>query len=134
MLEAERITLRGKIVYEKVQIFSSDEQKERGLDGLLTDTQITFKCRDGMFITTTFHLVLVQVNYHRVKFMNECSRKITRITLSGDNVYTNACLLRKDAYEELGIPMIFKAPDQFVFACPDGLFIANVFHIVKLEI
>jgi hypothetical protein len=134
MIEAERVTLRSKIVYEKVQILTLDEQKERGLDGLLGEPQIVFKCKDGMFITTTFHLILVQLNHHRTKLHNDCCRKITRATLSGDNVYSDVCLLRKDAYKDAGIPMIFKEADQFVFACPDGMFVANVYHVVKLEV
>jgi hypothetical protein len=134
MIEAERLTLRGKIVYDNVQILMPDEQKDRGLDNILGDNQIVFKCKDGWFITTNFHLMIVHLNSHRVKFLDCCSRRMKRVTLSGDNVYSPVCLLNRDVWDEMGIPAILKPSEQFVFACPDGLFVANIFHVLNVEV
>lgn len=133
----ERITLRGRIVYEKVHLLSIEEQRQKGIpDFLGDDAQIVFKCSEGIYITSAFHTIVAHVSSHKKKIAaKSCSYRLSRITLSGDNVYSNVCVLEEGKHGELGIPIIFKPPlRQFIFSCGDGLFIANTFHMINLQI
>ena len=129
----KRITLRSNIVYENIELLTKEEQLRLGINQYVPDVQVAFRCKEGLMLTSAFHIIIIQINTHQRKLkMDRCNR-VERLTLSGDNVYEKLCVLDKVHHEEYGIPLIFKPPmEQFVFACNDGMFLANTFHILQI--
>lgn len=132
MISFERITLRSNISYPDIQLLTDEEQLK--VTKYLPEGQLSFRCKDGLVITSAFHTIYLRLNSHRKKFNKEvCSAGIHRLTLSGDNVFQHLCVLDKKYHRDYGVPLVFKPPmDQFVFACSDGMFLVNTFHIIQI--
>ena len=133
MIPLKRITLRSNIVYENIQLLSDEEQQKQGITRYLTEGQIAFKCKDGLIISSAFHVILIQISTHQKKLATDKCNRAARLTLSGDNVYDKLCVLNKKQHQEYNIPLIFRPPmEQLVFACNDGMYIANSFHVLQI--
>lgn len=133
MIQLKRITLRSNITYENIQLLTNEEQQKLGITKFLTEGQIAFKCKDGLIISSAFHVIIIQTSIHQKKLATDKCIKIKRLTLSGDNVYEKSYILNKNQHQEYNIPLIFKQPmEQIVFACNDGMYIANSFHVLQI--
>lgn len=133
MIQLKRITLRSNIVYENIQLLTNEEQQILGITRFLTEGQIAFKCKDGLIISSAFHVIIIQISVHQKKLAIDKCNKVKRLTLSGDNVYEKPYMLNKNQHQEYNIPIIFKPPmEQIIFACNDGMYIANSFHVLQI--
>ena len=139
MIKAQRITTAGTKPFERVDIYTSDEQGK--LSNLFEDDQISFKNKDGKFTLPIVSIILIQISSKR-KIREDFCIKAKRISISGDLVYSPASIVKPHKYEEAGIPIIFRHKPisghlpwdkQFTFVCNDGLFITTDYKIELIE-
>lgn len=132
MLKAIRILISGNVSYEDVTIYSNEDQKALPIPNLFEDSQIIVTCKCGNFIITDYQIVQVHVRKGRIRPPDGCF-KILRIRLSDDIQHGISYIVPPEKWDQLGIPMLFRDFEQFVFMNKEGIFITTDFNVLDIR-
>jgi hypothetical protein len=133
MIDAIRINVSENIVYDKVKIYTIDEQQKMGIPDFFEDSQICFRDSFGKRYICDSDMVgdiiLREMSPSR-DFI-----KVARITITWNQlVFSPAWIIPCDKCEDRGIPAIFVGIKQFCFVSDGQLHITKDDRVGPIEL
>lgn len=112
MFKARRLVIADELPYENVQILTHDEAKKQNIPHYFEDEEVVFKCKDGIFSTTIYQLVSIDLR-KAIRIPAECDFAAA-ISMQHTITYENCYIIPNNLYKKYNIPDLF-GDFQFTF-------------------